>query len=340
MKLTILIPHYKNGKTTAYTLSQLLKYKGYHEIEILIVDNNAGDGSLKYCAPLWGKDIWVYPYPFDRLQSHGIAFDYVMPYVKNEWVISIESDSFPIKPGWLDYYEDLINKGYDGAGSLLSLSGGEYLHPAGMLFRKSVWMEAKEFCDSIPYFYYPNMAMKEGFACHTMVRMDIATEFLQNPEDYIELSDGYKPYFIGLAKQKGEYYCPTVGPMHNGMGGNQESVHTYGKRCARTEVPTILLDKAQKIVKRIGYEPGQFFFYFQLAKGKSIFEIPTEIKWLSNRENQQQEYTLMENGFKHIWAGSSYLDMKGTEMNDVYEFKKNQIEELYNSLPEHQKIKE
>lgn len=337
MKFSILIPHYKSGKTTSHALSQLLKYKGKHDIEIFIVNNNSTDKSFKYLES-FGNAFYFINYPLAKLQSHGIAFDFVMPYVKTEWVISIESDSFPTKEDWLDYYEDLINKGYDCGGSLLSLSGGEYLHPAGMLFKKSTWEEAKEFCDKTPYFYYPNMAMKEGFACHTMVHMDINEEFLKNPEDYIELADGYKPYYASLAMQKGEYYSPTVGPMHNGMGGNQESIHTYGRRCAATDVSTILLEKAQKIVKRIGYEPGQFFYYYQLAKGKKIFNIPTETKWLPNRENQQQEYTIMENGFKHIWAGSSYLDMKGTDQNDVYEFKKNQIEELYNSLPEHQKI--
>ena len=48
---------------------------------------------------------------------------------------------------------------------------------------------------------------------------------------------------------------------------------------------------------------------------------------------------LNEAGIKHIWAGSSYLDMKDTDFNDVYEFKSKLIEELYNSLPDNQKIK-
>jgi hypothetical protein len=173
-----------------------------------------------------------------------------------------------------------------------------------------------------------------------MVHKSIVNEVLAEPEDFIELADGYKPYYPQLAEKKAAHYSPVVGPFHNGMGKNNESIHSYGQRTMESEVGNVLLDNKWKIIKRIGAEPGQWLAWWQKAMGYKIFEIPTEIQWLPNRENQQQEYTLMENGFKHIWAGSSYLDMKGTEMNDVYEFKKNQIEKLYNSLPDHQKIKE
>ena len=100
-----------------------------------------------------------------------------------------------------------------------------------------------------------------------------------------------------------------------------------------------LNDKSKKIIFRVGYEPSQFMSYFSEATQKKICYVPTETKWLPNRENQQQEYTQMENGFRHIWAGSSYLDMKDGDFHDVYEFKNNLIESLYNSLPNNQKIK-
>jgi hypothetical protein len=258
--------------------------------------------------------------------------------VSNEWVICLESDSFPIVEGYLDYYTRLINQGYDGAVSVLSLSGGVYGHPAGGLYKRSIWVEAWKYCKEIEYYYFPNMGMKDTFACHIMVHRSIVNEFLVNPEDYIELADGYKPYYPQKAEQKAAYYIPTVGPMHNGMGRLQESLKTYSSRNPETEVPNIILDNRAKIIYKIGFEPGQHHYYWMLAKGYNICNVPTEVKWLEGKENQQQEYTLNEAGIKHLWGISAY---HGTDLKDedVAKIKQSLPEQLYETLPDHQKIK-
>lgn len=325
MKITLLIPHYKEGRATAFCVSKLLKYKGRHEIDIVVIDNNSGDGSIDYVDPFL-KHITIVNYPKDKIQSHGISFDYVLPSIKTEYFITLESDSFPTIINWLDYYEVLTFAGYDLAGSLMQLSGGQYIHPCGALYKKPSWQEAKDYCDKIEYAYFPNAAMKEGFDCHLMVHKRKLNEFLN------EQITGYDK------QERLEYYKPVVAPFHNGMGRIQESIKTYGKRNIHQDSQYVILDNEQDFIYRIGYEPGQWLTYWMLATGKKIFDIPATIKWLPNRENQQQEYTLMENGLKHLWAGSSYLGMKGTDMNDVYEFKNRQIEELYESLPKEEKI--
>jgi len=338
MKFSILIPHFKQGQVTAFTISQLLKYKGKHEIDILVIDNNSGDGSVEYLKPF--KDAIKYQaYPKDIIQSHGVSFDYILPHIKTDWFITIESDAFPTQDNWLDYYEDLINKGYDSAGSLLKLSGGTYMHPAGALYSKKVWQEAKQYCNNVQFAYFPNMSVSGGFDCHLMLHRDIVEKVLSSPYDYIELAEGYKGLDRHGMVSRMMYYSPVVAPFHNGQGMLNETIKTYGQRNLETEVPNILLKDKPKIVNRIGYEPGQWFTYWMLAMNKKVFFIPTETKWLPNRENQQQENTLNEAGFKHIWAGSSYLDMKDGDYHDVYEFKSKQIEEIYNSLPNNQKIK-
>jgi len=336
MKFSIILCHWKTGKMTAYTVAQILKYKGDHDIEILICDNNADDGSIKYLEPF--KDqITVFPYPKDKLQSHGIGYDVLFEMASNEWVICMESDSFPTKEGWLDYYLQFIDSGCDAAGSHLELSGGAYMHPAGALYRRGAWLEAALYCKNIEYFYFPNMAMKESFACHIMVHKSIVNNFLICPEDYIELSEGYKPYFPQKAEQKATHYMPVVGPMHNGMGRLQESVRTYGQRTYSDDVPNLLLDNRAKIIYRIGYEPGQWFNYWLLANNKKIYNIPTEVRWLPGKERQQQERTIMENGLTHLWAISAYHD---TQLNDsdVAKIKQTIPEQLYETLPNHQKI--
>jgi hypothetical protein len=338
MTFPILIPHFKNGKITAYAISQLIKHKGKYNIEIYVVNNNSGDGSERYLKP-FTKYIKYQEYPKSRLSSHGIAFDYILPYVNHPFFITIESDSFPTSDDWLDYYEELINKGYDAAGSFLKLSGGTYMHPCGAMYSKNVWREAKEICKNTDYTYFPNMCRKDGlFDYHLMLHRDVVEKVLSKPNDYVNLSDGYKKLDRKGYMGKMLFYSPTVQPFHNGMGMIDESVKTYGSRNIETEVPNILLNGKKKIVCRVGYEPGQWLTYFMLATGKKVYDIPTKIKWLEGRENQQQEFTKMVNGFTHIWAGSSFLDMQGTEYDDVYQFKKNQIDELYNSLPSKYKI--
>jgi hypothetical protein len=63
--------------------------------------------------------------------------------------------------------------------------------------------------------------------------------------------------------------------------------------------------------------------------GKKIKEVPTEVRWLPNRENQNQEFTLMESGFKHLWGITSYSEYENKEMDDVIQFKRRQAAELY-----------
>lgn len=338
MKFSILIPHYCS-KITAYSVAKLLEHKGDHEIEILVCDNSPGHESIRYLEP-FKEQIKIVQYPTDKIQSHGVALDMLFEIASKEFIITMESDCFPTAPGYLDYYEKLINDGCDSAASFLQLSGGFYGHPAAALYKKSNWIEAARYCAGIQYKFFPNMCMHESFAAHLMVHNKVVDEFLNNPEDYIVLSEAYKPYSKEKAIEHLNYYSPiAIGPMHNGMGRSQESVKTYGQRNVEREAMDVMLNNKAMLIRRIGMEPGQWMCNWQIANNKTTYRIPTEIKWLKGREFQQQEYTINECGMKHIWAGSSYLDMKGTLMNDVYEFKHNQIEELYNSLLEEQKIK-
>ena len=84
-------------------------------------------------------------------------------------------------------------------------------------------------------------------------------------------------------------------------------------------------------------EPGQWLCYWMLANGYKVYDIPTETVWLPGRENQQQQYTKMQNGFTHLWAITAYNDVADESLKDIIDFKKNQLEELYNSIPANQR---
>lgn len=338
MDITILLPHYRTGEMTAYSIYQFLKNKGKHNVKIIVSDNNAGDGTIEYLKP-FQNDIKVVNYPKDKLQSHGISLDVLIPTIETEYFITAESDSFPTKENWLDYYDEIIEQGFDAAGSFMQLSGGFYMHPAGALYSKKVWQECKEFCDNIPYTYFPNMWNKEGFDGHTMIHNDVLNEVLNNPIDYFDLAKGYDGLTKDQILEKAKYYSATVCPFHNGMGCLQESVRSYGVRSIEKGIEDMNITDRPKIIFRVGEEPGQFFTYWMLANGKKLHGIETETVWMKGREGQQQEYTLMSNGFRHIWGVSSYVERGSKGVEDIYEAKRKIPFQLYNSLPSEFKIK-
>lgn len=336
MEITILIPHWKTKEMTTYCVAQFIKYKGNHNLSIIVIDNSYPDESIKG-LDVFSDTITILKNTSDKISSHGIAFDMAMPYVKTEWFMCAESDSFPTQENYLDYYEDLINTGYDFAGSLLQLSGGQFIHPTGAIYKKSIWEEAKKYCDNIEYRFFPNFSRYGNFDCHLMVHIRFAEAFLKNPGKYIEVGKDYKDKTKEQILISEEHYSPIINPFHNGMGNLHELLSTYGYRNIESESPHILLNNIENLINRIGEEPGQWFCYWQIAIGKKMFAIPTKTKWLKGRENQQQEFTIMENGFKHLWGGSAYHKCDTPELQDIVQFKKKQIQELYNSLPDYQK---
>ena len=333
---TILIPHWKVPKMVYYTVHQFLKCAGQHDIEIIVINNSYPDDSIDILKS-FGDKIKIIDNKSDRISSHGVAFDVALPYVSNEHIITAENDSFPTKPGWLSYYDELLEQGAECAGSLLRLSGGEFIHPTGMMLKKSIYYEAKEYVDKMneAYAYFPNICMYRGFGTHLMIHRTILKDFCENPTGYLELSDEYKDKSPEYFYDKLKHYEPVCGVFHNAMGNSQEELATYGQRNINSEPPNIILDYKDPLIRRMGYEPGQWLSYFQIAMGKKVFAIPTETKWLPGRINQNQEYTMNEAGFQHIWGVSSYSDYEAVEMRDVITAKKAQVEELYNSITNH-----
>lgn len=342
MKISILLPHYKTWKMSFYAIHQLLKCRGRHQIDIFVVDNNPSDGTV-YNLKFFGDKIKILPYPSNRMQSHGIAYDYTIPHLRTEVFATIESDSFPTSTDWLDWIELLVKDGYDSAGSCLELSGGQFVHTAGAFYKKSIWQKAKRYVDNVEYYYYPNIAMKDGFPCHLMVHKSIQHQFVESAGNLITLAAEYLkegpefvPYYLG--KKLGEYWPIGRGVFHNGMGNTDESYFTYAHRNVVEERNNILQDNKKPLIWRMGMEPGQFLCYWMLANKHNVYDIKTETKWMPGRENQQQEYTLSEAGFKHLWAVTAYHDATNSALMDIIERKKSLMEELYQSIPPKERI--
>ncbi len=303
MKTTILLPHYRTGAMTAYSVKRILACRGRHQANIIVIDNGGGVG----CDLIpKDKDVTVLSYPSDLLQSHGVAFDFALQQrfdLIEECFVTVESDSFPIADTWLDHYEDYSNQGYDLAGSKLKLSGGTYFHPAGAMYRKSNWLEAMADVRELnkSYNFYECLIPP---CYHVMSR-----EVLAGTE-----KEAKRLRFLPVAQ----------GVFHQGMGFNDEDVKTYGRRSMESEAPAILSREGADRYLRVMYEPGQWFAYWHRARGKKIKEVPTEIRWMPGRINEQQEFTLMENGLKHLWGITAWDGSECKEMQDVIDFKRQQ----------------
>lgn len=341
-KISILLPHYKTWKMSFYCIHQLLKCRGRHQLDIWVVDNNPSDGTAKNLE-YYGDKIKIVPYPAHLMQSHGIAYDWIIPRLRTEIFATIESDSFPTSTDWLDWIEQLEKQGYDSAGSCLDLSGGQFVHTAGAFYKKSIWQKAKRYVDNIEYIYLPNIAMKDGFPCHLMVHNSVQQEFIANAGDLVALSTEFAkyskealPFYVGEAT--GKYWPIGRGVFHNGIGNRDESFHTYAQRNVVEERNHVLLDNKKPLIWRMGMEPGQWFNYWLLANGHKVYAIPTETVWLPGRENQQQAYTLSEAGFKHLWAVTAYHGITNSELQDIIEYKQNQMDQLYNAIPANERI--
>lgn len=342
MRISIILPHYKTWKMSFYAIHQLLKCKGRHQLDIYVIDNNAGDGTADNLR-FFGDKIHIVPYPSGKLQSHGIAYDFIIPYLRTEIVATIESDSFPTKENgeWLDWIDLLAKDGYSSAGSWLDLSGGNFVHTAGAFYKKSIWQKAKRYVAEVDYSYFPNCAMKDGFRCHMMVHESVIDQFMRSPESLVTLSPEYagkdEDYF---ANKIGEYMPISRGVFHNCIGNTDESVNTYGQRHGYIEGERnhILLDNKKPLIWRMGMEPGQWFFYWMLANQHNIYEVPTETIWMPDRKDQQQERTVMQNGFTHLWAVTAYNDVTDPALKDIVDHKKNLMEKLYLSIPANERI--
>lgn len=337
MKISVILPHYKTLKITTVAIHKLIEFRGNHNLEIFVVDNNASDGTGDALRKIFPSVNFI-DYPKDKLQSHGVAISYAVPEISNEIFVTAESDSFPTSTDFFDSIEKMVNDGYDSGGSLLSLSGGQYLHPAGAFYKKSLILEAEAYCNEIEYAYIPHISVKEGFPCHVMVHNSIVETFYETPTKFIKLEEKNKNINPEELKIIANNYKSVVCPFHNGMGDSDESYNTYGLRSVQTE-PVRILNKNEKlIINRLGFEPGQWLCYFQLAMGRKLKYVETHTAWMPGRVNEQQDFTLMQTGFTHLWGCSSFHESDSVEFKDVVIRKKNKIEALYNSLPENEKI--
>ncbi len=111
-KATICIVNYKTEDFVRLCLRSIRKFTRY-PYEVIVIDNNSADGSLEYLRGLK----WIRLIERDTQndigggQAHAAALDMGLTNCRTEFFISMHSDTFVHKAGWLEelvgYFETM-----------------------------------------------------------------------------------------------------------------------------------------------------------------------------------------------------------------------------------------
>lgn len=99
---SIIIPQYRTEQHVKLCLRSLRKYSK-SKMEVIVVDNNSGDGSLDYLRSLsWIKLIENHSRSLGS-QAHAEALDLGVKRATGAWLGFFHSDTIVLRPGWDEY---------------------------------------------------------------------------------------------------------------------------------------------------------------------------------------------------------------------------------------------
>lgn len=302
MNFTVILPHYKNGELTELSIRRMLEHKGQHEIDIIVVNNNPGDGTehpfLHHVAH--NNNVRYYEYPKHMLSNIGTAYDWVMHMVKTDYFITATPGSRPTNTDWLDAYAYAIRYKYAVAGGFVhQFDSGFYLHPCGAFYKTSVYQEALDYAKSQKYVYYGELVEEQGQRLGLIIPEKVNDTFMALPHTFIKGLD--YPSSIQERREKFQkmaaYYKPFTLPFASHMGYRDERIEEKRERNFQTDAMATLTLYDNIQACRIGYDPGQWFSYWLAAKAHYIEAYPVSIK----ENDNGLEYSLMSNGFECAW---------------------------------------
>lgn len=119
-KISIIIPQFKTEWFIRLCLRSVRKYsKG--PIQVIVVDNNSGDGSLDYLRALPWIELIENTDAKTGMRAHREALDLGVSMATGEWICLFHSDTIVLKAGWdLHLLEFLKKSGAVGLSSKVS----------------------------------------------------------------------------------------------------------------------------------------------------------------------------------------------------------------------------
>ncbi len=152
-KVSVVIPHSHTWFLTQTCVYNLLKYtplNRHFELSIVLV-NNSWDWSPSYYGiteTYLNDHVQILRNPCDyRFRTHGSAVDLAFKNIDTELVLTVETDAFPIKTGWLHFFLAHLKESDYACGSWHHEG---FINPSFTLYRRKAWEDMKVFCDTYP----------------------------------------------------------------------------------------------------------------------------------------------------------------------------------------------
>jgi hypothetical protein len=316
-KLSILLPHFKAVKWLAIAVHAFKKYQPAIPWELVVCNNSPWHPSIKILTETHlGEDVKIVDGQAD-FPSHGkgLFFAYQASDLKSDWIMTTESDAFPIRDNWSNEFIK-ASANYDLVGPEMKMGGGTYIHPCGAIVRRSVLEAHQQWRDK-----YANWKFLPGAA--PALGLSEKGYHVVAHESFLEGKD--LPFDVQCGMRLWE---PDVGPWQSMIEWDDDSFDSYWKRdSVKNWTPT---DKKHHL--RIGLEPGCHLAWWAQGHGFRCLKAPTHVEWMKGRENAQASYSDVFGGFRHVWAGTSAFCDGIPE--DTKQHKMQQMEHYFSQLPE------
>lgn len=318
-KISILLPHFRAVKWLAIAVHALKRYEPDVPWELVVCNNSPGHPSIKILTETeLGDGVKIVDGQAD-FPSHGkgLFFAYQAADPLSDWIMTMESDSLPIRDNWSHEFIKASSR-YDLIGPEMKMGGGTYIHPCGAIVRRSVLEEHAawrkrysdwKFCPGAA----PSLGLHES-GYHVVAHKD----WLDGKDLPADVAANIK------------LWEPDVGPWQSMIEWDDDSFSNYWTRDGVTHWEP---RKGMNWHLRIGLEPGCHLSWWAQAHGVKCLKAPTHVEWMKGKENAQASYSDVFSGFRHVWAGTSAF-CNGIPA-DTKAHKMAQMESYFSELPAH-----
>lgn len=97
--ISIIIPHFRTEQYIRICLRSLRKYT-YGDYEVIVIDNNSSDDSIKYLRTLKWIKLIENPTELIGGQAHKEALDIGIKHASGDWLCFFHSDTIVLKQAW------------------------------------------------------------------------------------------------------------------------------------------------------------------------------------------------------------------------------------------------
>ena len=104
-QLTVIVPNYKTPELTKICLRLLRKYSTPEQVKVIVIDNASNDASIGYLRNLKWIKLMERQVPENESgpAMHANALDEAFAVVDTPYVMIMHTDTFILRPDWVDY---------------------------------------------------------------------------------------------------------------------------------------------------------------------------------------------------------------------------------------------